>query len=168
MLVAPAVQAEELSQDSVSNKVQLNVGGIPTWETSSIALRAYRAVFDRFKELNPDIELVRGSRLRIEGPAEESKTLLEMAEGIAAHILYVNLKSIDNYIQQNFLYPLDEYLQTGEGRAIAKRIHRNIWPVIKRNGHVSAIPFRTQAIALFYRRDLFKEAGLDPNRPPQR
>ena len=33
-------------------------------------------------------------------------------------------------------------------------------------GHIYSIPYAQYVQALYYRKDLFREAGLDPNKPP--
>lgn len=61
---------------------------------------------------------------------------------------------------------------------IRERVSPVVWPVIYREAsaqkegipkgeHVWAIPERTSIGVLIYRKDLFKRAGLDPNRPPK-
>lgn len=59
--------------------------------------------------------------------------------------------------------------------AIRERIPDRVWPVVFRppfhgdteTPHVWSLPTSTLVAALFYRRDLFMEAGLDPDRPPR-
>lgn len=61
-------------------------------------------------------------------------------------------------------------------QAIRARVPERVWPVIYRQGfhngpdapsHVWSMNTSTLVGALFYRRDLFMEAGLDPERPPR-
>ena len=94
--------------------------------------------------------------------------LLAMAGGVAPDVLYVNFRISDSYIQQKFLYPLDDYVeQWAKEEDLSERIYPPVWQVIKREGHIWAIPYQTYVITLQYRKDLFREAGLDPNRPPR-
>ncbi|MCF7837162.1 MAG: extracellular solute-binding protein [Candidatus Marinimicrobia bacterium] len=61
---------------------------------------------------------------------------------------------------------------------ILARVPRPVWPVIYREAgaakrglssgkHIWAMPTRVTVKALVYRKDIFQEAGLDPERPPQ-
>lgn len=61
---------------------------------------------------------------------------------------------------------------------IKERVANPVWPVIHRRAlikkvgipqgdHVWALPVGTLVKALSYRKDVFKEAGLDPERPPE-
>jgi ABC-type sugar transport system permease subunit len=60
-------------------------------------------------------------------------------------------------------------------RQIRARVPALTWPVIYRpdesgrsdETHVWAMPYNNLVSAMFYRKDLFFEAGLDPERPPQ-
>ncbi len=63
-------------------------------------------------------------------------------------------------------------------KLILRRVAGPIWPVIYRaadvqrtgipdGAHVWAMPVETYVRALLYRKDVFQEAGLDPDRPPQ-
>lgn len=57
---------------------------------------------------------------------------------------------------------------------IRQRVPERVWPVIYRDDlsdryegkHVWAVPTGNLVRAMFFRRDLFHEAGLDPNNPP--
>ncbi|WP_309397719.1 extracellular solute-binding protein [Cerasicoccus maritimus] len=58
--------------------------------------------------------------------------------------------------------------------AIKERTPKPAWPVVYRpnfasestSPHVWALPTRTLVVGLLYRKDLFQEAGLNPERPP--
>lgn len=71
--------------------------------------------------------------------------------------------------------PLDETQPFNDDEVPAILRHRvppAVWPVIYRPGpdgvkHVWALPHNVLVIAMIYRKDLFVEAGLDPERPPE-
>ncbi len=73
--------------------------------------------------------------------------------------------------------PTDEQVEAAK-QMIRQRVERRVWPVVYRQAdvdrkgvpqgeHVWAIPTSTLVRALMYRKDLFQEAGLDPERPPR-
>ncbi len=41
-----------------------------------------------------------------------------------------------------------------------------LWQEVKFNSHVFALPSHSSSYAFFYNKDMFREAGLDPNKPP--
>jgi len=73
-----------------------------------------------------------------------------------------------------------EYVINGEAEALDPLIEKdgktpaaymdNFWPALKPNatidGRVYGIPFQNSTPLLYYNVDAFKEAGLDPDRPP--
>jgi sn-glycerol 3-phosphate transport system substrate-binding protein len=79
------------------------------------------------------------------------------------------LFSIDVYdlIEQDLIIPFDEAISTDEERNWVK----SFYPALMQNGQVNGktwgIPFQRSTIVLFYNKDMFKEAGLDPNKPPK-
>jgi ABC-type sugar transport system permease subunit/ABC-type glycerol-3-phosphate transport system substrate-binding protein len=152
--------------------ITIRVAMLPLKEGRDIGTRAQWAIVERFMELHPDIRVegfrgIEAPGLSMEGP------LMAMAGGVAPEVLYVNFRISDSYIQQQFLYPLDDYVaQWAKEEDLSERIYPQVWPVIKRPGpdgktHVWAVPYSTLVMALVYRKDLFREAGLDPDRPPQ-
>jgi len=105
--------------------------------------------------------------IKVEGAEVD---LLAIAGGIAPDVLYINFRKSDNYIQNNFLYPLDRpedrYLSVMSEEDLAFRIHPKLWPVIDRKGpagerHVWALPYGgALGKVLLYRKDLFDRFGL--------
>ncbi|MGB9620379.1 MAG: ABC transporter substrate-binding protein, partial [Armatimonadota bacterium] len=139
--------------------------GIPPKDATDPWSRANRAVFERFQELHPNIRIVSASGLQVQGPASESGLLMAMAGGTAPDVFYVNFRKLHSYVEQNFLYPLNEYIT--KDPSILERIHPTIREVLNVNGKIYCIPWYQCVMALYYRKDLYKEAGLDPNKPPR-
>ncbi|WP_366248464.1 ABC transporter substrate-binding protein [Terribacillus aidingensis] len=50
---------------------------------------------------------------------------------------------------------------------ISGRFYENLWDATLYEGDSYGIPFNTDTRLLFYNKDAFKEAGLDPNKPPE-
>jgi len=79
------------------------------------------------------------------------------------------LFSIDVYelIEQGHIVPFDDAISTDEERAWLK----SFYPALMSNGQIDGktwgIPFQRSTIVLYYNKDAFKEAGLDPNAPPK-
>jgi len=138
---------------------------VPRKDDPSPSGRATRAVFEEFLRLHPNIEIVNTTGLSLAGPAAESGFLMSMAGGTAPDVFYTNFRKLHTYIEQNFMYPLDEFIK--EDPEVLNRVHPAIRKVITVNGHVYCLPVFQCVMALYYRKDLFREAGLDPNKPPR-
>lgn len=114
-----------------------------------------------------EIELRRFSGIEVQGVEID---LLAIAGNIAPDVLYVNFRKSDNYIQNRFLYPLDNpedgYLSGMAREEIDFRIHPKLWPVIRRKGpdgrmRVWAMPYGgALGKVLLFRKDLFDEKGV--------
>lgn len=112
------------------------------------------------------IEVEPFTGIKVEGAEVD---LLAIAGGIAPDVLYINFRKSDSYIQNNFLYPLDNpddhYLSAMSEEERAFRIHPSLWQVIDRNGpggrHVWALPYGgALGKVLLYRKDLFDRFGV--------
>jgi multiple sugar transport system substrate-binding protein len=72
---------------------------------------------------------------------------------------------IPQYADQDALLPLDELVRE-YGVAIDE--FNPVWlDICRYQGRLYALPSTPYTIALYYNRRLFREAGLDPDRPPQ-
>ncbi len=152
--------------------VTLRVGGagsfkLPDKNATDPKSRADRAIVDAFERAHPDIRLESAQGLQIQGQAAESNLLLAFAGGSAPDVVYVNFRSSASYVQQGFLMPLDDYLRRDP--AVMKHINPTLVPVLlgAGRGHIYSIPYLAAVQALYYRKDMFQAAGLDPDKPPQ-
>ena len=171
LLALGNVAVAEEQEPTIKLKI-LATNILPSQENPSPTAQAGVAVLKAFRKKFPHIEPVLYSGVEIEGQVMDSRVLMAIAGKMAPDILYVNFRQSDTYIGQGFLYPLDEFMVGISEEALAKRVPENVWPVIKRKGPngeegVWALPFSFLVRALWYRKDVFKDAGLDPDRPPR-
>ncbi|WP_395094418.1 extracellular solute-binding protein [Armatimonas sp.] len=139
--------------------------GIPDPNSTAPFDRARRTVFEAFTKKHPEIKLERFTSLSIQGPAAESGILMAYAGGTAPDIVYVNMRLMRQYVGQGFLQPLDGLLEKYPDTLT--RVHPNLKKELSVDGHVYSVPYAQFVQALYYRKDLFREVGLDPNRAPQ-
>ncbi len=72
---------------------------------------------------------------------------------------------VAQFADQNALLPLDELVAE---HAIDLKAFKPIWlDLCRYQGRLFALPSTPYTVLLFYNRALFREAGLDPDRPPQ-
>jgi len=150
----------------------LRVGGaggfkLPDKNATDPNARANRAIVDAFEKTHPGIRLESAQGLQIGGPGAESNLLLAFAGGTAPDVVYVNFRSSASYIQQGFLIPLDGYLKNNPD--VLAHIPPTLLPILRDagHGHIYSLPFLAAVQALYYRKDMFQAAGLDPNKPPR-
>jgi len=138
---------------------------VPRKDETALNARADRAIIEAFVKRHPNIKLKIVNGVNIQGPAMESGLLMALAGGVGPDVIYVNFRQLYSFIDQGFLYPLDEFVQTD--KKPLQKIHPNITKVLWQDGHIYTIPYAQFVQALYYRKDLFRDAGLDPNKPPK-
>ena len=78
------------------------------------------------------------------------------------------LLSTDMYtlIDEDAIVPFDDLIKTAEDRAWLMSFYPAFMENSQTGGKTWGIPFQRSTIVLYYNKEAFKEAGLDPNRPP--
>ena len=69
-------------------------------------------------------------------------------------------------IDEDAILPWDELIKTADDRAWLKSFFPAFMLNSQTGGKTWGIPFQRSTIVLYWNKDLFKEAGLDPERPP--
>jgi len=127
----------------------------------------------------PQINVLPWTSLRMTGPVGRAPRLMALAGDIAADVLFTLWHETRTNISEGYLMPLNEYIgedRNGDGWISDEEA---IWPYWKQindyakmvgtvDGKVYALPYpRTPYQSLIIRADLFRAAGLDPQKPPQ-
>ncbi|MDE2334623.1 MAG: ABC transporter substrate-binding protein [Rhodospirillales bacterium] len=97
------------------------------------------------------------------------KTRAAIKAGHPPAVALMSANFIRNYAIMRAAMPLDRLI-SAEGTtdaAYMKRFFPALLPNAVIGGHVYAIPFQNSTPLLFYSVDAFRQAGLDPNKPPQ-
>jgi sn-glycerol 3-phosphate transport system substrate-binding protein len=78
------------------------------------------------------------------------------------------LLSTDMYtlIDEDAIVPFDELVKTPEDQAWLKSFYPGFMENSQTGGKTWGIPFQRSTVVLYYNKEAFKEAGLDPNKPP--
>jgi len=138
--------------------------GIPPKEDTNPRSVARRAVFEEFARRNPGIRLENAGGLDLVGSNFDQGFLMAMAGDNAPDIFYVNFRQYYNFIDQGFCRRLDDLV--AQDPTSLDRVNPIIMNVVKSyDGHVYAVPFYQVAMALYYRKDHFQEAGI--THPPR-
>ena len=118
-----------------------------------------------FEKSHPDIHPKQWGGLILPGGGGRAQFMLALAGGSAPDIYKAWFHILRHDIDQGFTYPLDEWIDANwEGWQHSPPLWRE---VATKNGHIYAVP--TPGLAyygLVYRKDIVREAGLDPETPP--
>lgn len=155
--------------------IHLKVFSLPDPNNTFVMNRIDLAVLREFRKKYPYIIPEKGTGLTLEKVAFDAGPLMAIAGGVSPDVIYVNFRQSDTYIQEGFLHPLTEYvtqMKREDMEEYEMRVPKAVEPVIYRKGPEGtdeywAMPYNTFVMALYYRKDLFAEAGLDPDRPPE-
>jgi len=117
-----------------------------------------------FEKENPGIKL----RPIYSGSYQESiaKALTAVKSGeppVTSILLSTDMFTL---IDEDAIVPFDELIKTDEDRAWLKSFYPGFMENSQTPGKTWGIPFQRSTIVLYYNKDAFKEAGLDPNKPP--
>jgi sn-glycerol 3-phosphate transport system substrate-binding protein len=117
-----------------------------------------------FEKENPGVKL----RPIYSGSYQESLTkALTAVKGGDAPVMSI-LLSTDMYtlIDEDAILPWDDLIKTPDDNAWLKSFYPGFMENSQTGGKTWGIPFQRSTIVLYYNKEAFKEAGLDPNRPP--
>ncbi|MEO4044647.1 ABC transporter substrate-binding protein [Hoeflea sp. CAU 1731] len=117
-----------------------------------------------FEEQNPDISV----EAIYAGNYDDTriKALAALKSGDPAQLAV--MFSIDSYdlIEQDLIAPFDDVVASDEEKAWLD----GFYPALMANGTVEGqtwgVPFQRSTIVAYYNKDMFREAGLDPENPP--
>jgi ABC-type glycerol-3-phosphate transport system substrate-binding protein len=121
---------------------------------------AMRKVVDRF---NRSQERIHVDLLSISGVDE--KLLLATAGGVPPDVVGLWSYNLSSFADEGALLPLDDYIKRAH---ITRRDYiPAYWDLCHYRGHMYALPTTPGSHALHWNKRLFREAGLDPERPPR-
>ena len=149
-------------------QVELVLQGIPRKDARSTTERIGREIFEGFLNKYPNIKVRELSGVRLENQLRMDSIVMSIAGGTAPDVIMIPFRNITTFIEQDFLYPIDEYVEEWKKTKDVDSMYiPAVWKVVKQKGHIWGMPSEPGVSALIYRKDLFKKAGLDPNRAPK-
>ena len=165
--VAILASAIGICQEPIEIRMMAGPGyGIPPKEATTTTAQIRRAVFEEFHRENPDVRVVNAGGLNLVGPQADNMFLMSMAGDRAPDVFYVNFRQYYTFVEQGFCRPLEDLI--GKNPDVLDRSNPTVLEVLRSyDDKVYSIPFFQVAVALYYRKDFFLEAGLDPSKPPR-
>ncbi|RXK56359.1 ABC transporter substrate-binding protein [Oleiharenicola lentus] len=98
----------------------------------------------------------------------DRKVIIATAGGMGPDIAGVWSHTLSTLADLNALMPLDELMAAEpEGPAWMNRFYPAVAGLMRHRGQVYGLPSMHMVSALFWNKTMFREAGLDPERPPQ-
>lgn len=117
-----------------------------------------------FMKANPDIKV----KAIYAGNYNDAriKALAALKSGKPAQLSVMFAIDIYELIEQDAIVPFDDIVETDEEKAWLNSFYPALMGNGRTGGKTWGIPFQRSTIVMYYNKDAFKEAGLDPNKPP--
>jgi len=96
-----------------------------------------------------------------------TKVLTAAKGGDAPHMAVMLSTDMYTLIDEGVVVPFDELVKTPADRAWMSSFYPAFMKNSQTGGKTWGIPFQRSTIVMYWNKELFKQAGLDPNRPPQ-
>lgn len=96
-----------------------------------------------------------------------TKVLTAAKGGDAPHMAVMLSTDMYTLIDEGVVVPFDELIRTPADRAWMSSFYPGFMKNSQTGGKTWGIPFQRSTIVMYWNKELFKQAGLDPNRPPQ-
>jgi multiple sugar transport system substrate-binding protein len=93
-----------------------------------------------------------------------TKNLAAIAAGNPPDVIINDINSVSHRAKNNQAENLSKYIKKEDYK---DKFYPELWKTVEYEGDPYAVPFNTDTRLLFYNKTAFKEAGLDPNKPPK-
>ena len=94
------------------------------------------------------------------------KALAALKSGEPAQLSVMFSIDIYELIEQDAIVAFDDIVKTDEEKTWLNSFYPALMENGKTGGKTWGIPFQRSTIVMYYNKDAFREAGLDPNKPP--
>lgn len=145
------------SDDDAPEDVTITIMGKPA-ATNTAAVALFESMVEDFEKANPHITIEAS-----DVPWDAKTFATRLAGGSAPTLLRIPLTEPPALIERGQVADLADVVDEIEG---FENLNPRIMQFLERDGAVYGIPEKSYAFGLVYNRDLFEQAGLDPDSPP--
>ena len=96
-----------------------------------------------------------------------AKTLTALKSNESPHFAILLSTDMFTLIDEEAIVPVDDMLRTPDDRKWLDGFYKAFMENSQTGGKTWGVPFQRSTIVLYYNKDLFREAGLDPEMPPK-
>ncbi|KHC90743.1 extracellular solute-binding protein family 1 [Thermotoga sp. Mc24] len=119
-----------------------------------------QGIIDRYEELNPDVEIVWED---VPWDVLQQKLLAAFSSGNPPDVVNLNAQWTIEFAQKKVLFPLNDLLP----EEVINQYFDNMIKGLTWKGGIYGIPWYTAVDVIFYNKEIFEKAGLDPKYPPR-
>ena len=129
----------------------------PHWEKS------LKEAFETFQAEHPNITLELDY---VSYADKDTKYATEIGAGAGPDVIHLHAYSLRSFIERGFLMDITPFIEKEGGDDFLKPWYPQTLEMMQDEGSYYAIPGDFMSMALFYNKNFYEEAGLDPNKPP--
>src|SRR5437867_3526317 len=146
-----------------SKPVKLVVWGLPSGEET----KGLDAAIREFERRNPRIAVQNLSMGA--GGMNAQKLMTSIVGNVPPDLVHQDRFTVGDWASRDTFTPLDGFIARDRGPdpIRSEEFYPACWSEAMYHGHLYAVPFSTDDRGLYWNKALFREAGLDPEKPPQ-
>jgi sn-glycerol 3-phosphate transport system substrate-binding protein len=96
-----------------------------------------------------------------------AKAMTGVLGGTPPDVAVLDTPELFSLLDRDAIIPLDDLIAQSGGQSWLNDFYPALLMNARANGHVYSIPWQRSTPIFYYNKDLFRKAGLDPNRPPK-
>lgn len=122
-------------------------------------------MIEGFEKENPDVDVTAVYAGNYDDTRVRALSAIQSGEPAQLSVLF----SIDAYdlVEQDLIVSFDDVVKTDEEKQWLEGFYPALMANSKVEGKTWGIPFQRSTIVMYYNKDMFREAGLDPEKAPK-
>lgn len=151
-----------------SEKKDTSKAEIVFWHSLvSSSIPALNKLIDKFEREN------KGIRIKAQyvptGDAMIQKLITAIQSNTAPDISWLHSDFLEDLVGANAIYKIDDFIKNDStfDKSTLDKIYPSLIPLASWRGTLYSLPMEATNLALLYNKQMFRDAGLDPNRPPK-
>jgi multiple sugar transport system substrate-binding protein len=163
---APVATTAPEAPPATTAPVTTEVKQLEAWsQMTDVAAESTKGIIDNYNALHPDVKVTFVYIATTQGSQSDEKLLTAIAGGNPPAVHYADRFTVPQFAYQGFFTDITD-AATAAG-VTADQYFDFAWQEATYKDRIYCLPFDTDTRALWYNKDIFTEAGLDPEKPPQ-
>lgn len=133
----------------------------------SSTVPALNELIEKFEEENPGIKIK--AQYIPSGDALIQKLITSVQSNTAPDISWLHADFLEDLVEADAIYKMDDFIYGENG--IPEEDLNDIYPALRQLASwkkvLYSLPMEATNLALLYNKEMFREAGLDPEKPPR-
>lgn len=128
---------------------------------------ALNDLIKKFEELHPHIKV--NAQTIPNGDAGIQKIMTSLQSKTTPDVSWIYADYMEDLVLSDAIYPMEEFIngENGISKEDLEDIYQSLRTYASWKGTLYSLPMEATNLALIYNKDMFKAAGLDPEKPPK-